>query len=127
MSQTATILVVEDDFEIRECMIELLRDERHAVVTAENGQQALDLLEAGLRPCVILLDLMMPIMDGWEFRRRQRARPDLATIPVVVVTGAGVETRGADLDPFQLLTKPFDLDRLLETVERICLGAAAPA
>jgi CheY-like chemotaxis protein len=89
------------------------------VELASNGQQALDRLTAGMHPCVILLDLMMPVMDGWQFRREQVRDRELADIPVIVVSAAGRE-RIAEIDADAYLTKPVDLEQLLERVSQYC-------
>lgn len=89
------------------------------VELASNGQQALDRLTAGMHPCVILLDLMMPVMDGWQFRREQVRDRELADIPVIVVSAAGRE-RIAEIDANAYLTKPVDLEQLLERVSQYC-------
>ena len=89
------------------------------VELAANGRQALDRLTAGMHPCVILLDLMMPVMDGWQFRREQVRDRELADIPVIVVSAAGRE-RIAEIDANAYLTKPVDLEQLLERVSQYC-------
>ena len=89
------------------------------VELAANGRQALDRLTAGMHPCVILLDLMMPVMDGWQFRREQIRDRELAGIPVIVVSAAGRE-RIAEIDANAYLTKPVDLEQLLERVSQYC-------
>ena len=89
------------------------------VELASNGKQALERLSAGVHPCVILLDLMMPVMDGWQFRREQVQDHDLAEIPVIVVSAAGRE-RIAEIDANAYLTKPVDLEQLLERVTQYC-------
>ena len=115
---TTTVLVVEDDDLTRDATALTLADAGYHVATAANGQEALDLLHGGLPPDVILLDLMMPVMDGWEFRRRQRLDPALAGIPVVVVSAAaGLEQKAATLGATQLLLKPYESDRLLITIQ----------
>jgi CheY-like chemotaxis protein len=84
------VLVVEDDAPIREALCAVLRDDGYAVAEAGDGQEALEFLRTHPTPRVILLDLMMPVMDGWTFLREQAADPALAGIPVVVITaGAG--------------------------------------
>src|SRR5205814_8831977 len=82
------ILVVDDDPDIRDSLREVLEDEGYDVSCVGNGREALDHLKAASpRPCVILLDLMMPVMDGWQFRREQKKlEPELANIPLVVIT-----------------------------------------
>jgi CheY-like chemotaxis protein len=72
-----------------------------------------------MQPCVILLDLMMPVMDGWQFRREQVRSPELAEIPVIVVSAAGRD-RIAEIDADAYLTKPVDLEQLLERVSHYC-------
>jgi two-component system response regulator MprA len=82
------VLVVEDDVDLRETLCELLDAEGVAVVRADDGEEALDLLRKGLRPAVVLLDLMMPRMNGIEFRRQQlQEEPGVAEIPLVILSG----------------------------------------
>jgi CheY-like chemotaxis protein len=114
-----SVLIVEDDPDTREMIGRFLELEGFTVAFAANGKQALDRLDAGTPTCVILLDLMMPVMDGWEFRRQQIRQARLARIPVVVVSAAGqdlIEQIHAD----RYLTKPLDLEELLRTVTRFC-------
>ena len=86
----ASVMIVEDDRDTREMLGRFLELEGFEVRTAANGKLALQTLhEDVLHPCVIILDLMMPVMNGWQFREIQRTDPDLAEIPVVVVTAAG--------------------------------------
>jgi CheY-like chemotaxis protein len=114
-----TIFIVEDDADTRDMIGRFLELEGFAVEMAANGRQALDRLDAGARACVILLDLMMPVMDGWEFRRRQVSHSALATIPVIVFSAAGRD-RMAQIDANDYLSKPVDLDELLERISRYC-------
>ena len=89
------------------------------MATAPDGRAALDLLHRGARPGLVLLDLMMPVMNGWQFREAQRAEPDLADIPVVIVSGdARLDRRTAELAGVEWLRKPLDLDVLLDMVGR---------
>jgi CheY-like chemotaxis protein len=112
-------LVVEDDETIRESLSDLLRDEGAELVTAANGREALDSLRASTPPDLILLDLMMPVMDGWQFRKEQKKlAPELANIPLVVITATG--KRPVLVDAAELVMKPLDLNRLFEAVERYC-------
>ena len=90
------------------------------VRAAANGQDALQSLRGAAPPCVILLDLMMPVMNGWQFRAAQRNDPDLAEIPVVAVTAAGTRTDIAAIQVDGWLSKPVDFDRLLATVRLFC-------
>jgi CheY-like chemotaxis protein len=114
-----TVFVIEDDVDTREMIARFLQLEGFAVETAANGRQALDRLDQGARACVILLDLMMPVMDGWEFRRRQVGDAALARIPVIVFSAAGRE-RMRQIDADDYLAKPVDLEELLESVNRHC-------
>ncbi len=112
------ILLVEDDRSIREAVQSVLEDEGYAVIQAENGRDALDRLHAGARPDLVVLDLRMPIMDGWEFRAAQKNDPNLAGIPVLAVSADGsakAEAIAAD----GYLRKPLSTRTLLETVARI--------
>jgi len=114
------VLVVDDDPGIREALADLLGDEGYRVVTAMNGVEALDKLRepAQARPCVILLDLMMPVMDGWQFRKEQKQDPAIANIPLIVITATG--KRPVLIDADELVMKPLDLGRLFEAIERYC-------
>jgi CheY-like chemotaxis protein len=116
------VLIVEDDADLREMMAELLQLEGYRTRSVTNGREALDYLERPDRPDVILLDLMMPVMDGWEFRRRQMADPSLANVPVVVLSALD-PARGRDLAGALFMKKPLDFDRLLELVRRFCARA----
>jgi CheY-like chemotaxis protein len=113
------VLIVEDDAGLREMMAQLLTLEGFRAETVANGRDALEYLQRGDRPEIILLDLMMPIMDGWEFRRRQRADPAVADVPVVVLSALDA-TRATDLDETAFLKKPLDFERLLQLVRRYC-------
>jgi CheY-like chemotaxis protein len=113
------ILVVEDDPELRDMMATLLAVEGYEPTTAANGREALEQLRAGFAPHVILLDLMMPIMNGWEFRAEQQRDPQLAGIPVVIVTALAVNHR-QPLGAEAILTKPLDFERLLAVVRAHC-------
>ncbi|MBV9947177.1 MAG: response regulator [Myxococcales bacterium] len=121
----APIVLVEDDADIREDLTELLRAERYEVVAAANGREALDVLRAlhanGRTPCVVFLDLMMPVMDGWTMRREMLADPALSDLTVLVVSGAAdvpgeARARGAA----GYLVKPFQWKELVDAVRRHC-------
>jgi CheY-like chemotaxis protein len=113
------VLIVEDDEDLREMMAQLLTLEGFNAATAANGREALDYLQESAKPYVILLDLMMPVMDGWEFRRQQQADPELAPVPVIVLSALDQgRTSGLDADAF--LKKPLDFDRLLALVRTYC-------
>ncbi len=123
----SAILLVEDDVDIRIDLADLLRAEGYDVVTAANGKEALDWLhEDGHRVSLILLDLMMPVMNGWDFRARQLEEPALLSIPVVLLSGAGDVARHASaLKTAGYLIKPLRLDSLLRVVSRLCNGGSA--
>ena len=121
MPPRCPVLIVEDDADLREMMAQLLTLEGFHSETAANGRDALNYLKAGPRPDLILLDLMMPIMDGWEFRKRQQSDPALADVPVIVLSALDqAQARTSDLDGVAFLKKPLDFDRLLELVRRHC-------
>ena len=120
-SPLAPILVVEDNADVREAQAIILESVGYRTVEAENGDHALRVLHAAAeRPCLILLDLMMPVMDGIEFRRAQLADPTLADIPVVIVSAFDRAAEAADLHVSGYVPKPVDYDRLLATVEQHC-------
>jgi CheY-like chemotaxis protein len=107
------VLVVDDDADIRELLVEFLGSEGYDVAAAGDGVEALERARAH-RPDVILLDLMMPGMNGWEFRDVQLRDADLADVPVIVISAFD-----SDLDVDEVLRKPFRVEDLLATVERL--------
>jgi CheY-like chemotaxis protein len=109
------ILVVDDDESIRQIVQLCLSDEGYDVSEAANGQAALELLDS-FRPSLILLDLRMPVMDGWEFARRYRALPGPHAPIVAFVAALNVLEECADLETASIISKPFDLDDLLHAV-----------
>ncbi len=114
------VLVVDDDLDIRETLQEILEHEGFVVATARNGADALARAKL-LRPELILLDLFMPVMDGAEFRRLQLGDPDIAYIPVVVVSAAvNLEDRVRSLEVAGAVEKPLRLEALFEVVHRYC-------
>ena len=100
-------------------MAQLLSLEGFQTATVSNGREALEYLHHGDAPDLILLDLMMPVMDGWEFRRLQQADPSLATVPVIVLSALD-QGRTADVTAEAFLKKPLDFDRLLQLVRNYC-------
>jgi CheY-like chemotaxis protein len=114
------VLVIEDDVDVREVLRDTLTDEGYKVVTAENGAEGLAQLRGIREPCVVLLDLLMPVMNGWEFRTRQLADPRLSQVPVIVMT-ATTNIPEAKIQADAFLQKPVDLDLLLETVSQHAL------
>jgi CheY-like chemotaxis protein len=113
------VLIVEDDEDLREMMAQLLTIEGFQAATVANGKEALDYLHERDKPEVILLDLMMPVMDGWEFRRKQQADPSVADVPVIVLSAID-PARAAKVDAEAFLKKPLDFDRLLDLVRGYC-------
>ena len=113
------ILLVEDDFDVRDALLEILESEGCPVVGAGNGQEALNQMRMGPSPCLILLDLMMPVMDGWQFRAEQMRDPTLAIIPVVLMSAdARVDQEAATMGAATYLRKPLEIGDLLEIVAR---------
>jgi CheY-like chemotaxis protein len=115
-SPNLRLLVVEDDLAIRDAMTDFLEEEGYEVLTAANGAQALQLLEALEAPMMVILDLMMPVMDGFEFLRQLRARPWLPSHRVLVITAGKAEVAPGE-NVVGCLQKPFELDRLLNAIE----------
>jgi CheY-like chemotaxis protein len=115
----AHILVVEDNDDVREMMAVMLELEGHEVATAVDGRDALDKLHAGSKPCLILLDLMMPVMNGWEFRTALNRDPDLRDVPVVVVSAATGDMM-KQTNAAAYLPKPLDMDQLRDVVCDFC-------
>jgi len=113
------VLIVDDDPNLLEVTSFVIESEGMAVETAKNGEEALALLRAGKRPGVVLLDLMMPVMNGWEFLDEVAKDPSLKVIPVVVLTAA---ERAQVPGTVEILRKPMDLRALLRTVERYVRG-----
>ena len=125
---SATVLVVEDDFDLRDALVPILEYEGHRVVSAANGQEALDRLHTMPPPSLILLDLMMPVMDAEEFRAEQLRDPTLASIPVVVMSAhPSAEERAARIGAAGCVKKPFEIEDLLEQVRRSSRRPVAPA
>ncbi|HUE30188.1 MAG TPA: response regulator [Verrucomicrobiae bacterium] len=113
------VLLVEDDEDCRAAVSDLLASEGYTVSVAENGQSALEQLRAGLDPCVVLLDLMMPVKDGWQFRLEQMTDEDLLAIPVIVMSGIGAVREAAQQLGIQdYIEKPVPPERLFELLGR---------
>jgi CheY-like chemotaxis protein len=123
MEQTpgSTVLVVEDDADVREVLCEILERDGRRPVAVRDGREALRELRSGLRPCLIVLDMLMPGMDGWQFRRNQQADETLAKIPVIVVSGVRA-TRNSALQggAVAFLPKPVVPEALLSAVASAC-------
>lgn len=116
---TKTILIVEDDVEIKKLLSEFLKIDGYHVFQASNGQEGLSILNSIPTPCVILLDLMMPIMDGREFLKCQSQDIKIAPIPVVILTALEPEERGVSND-LKVVKKPIEIQTLLEVVHQYC-------
>lgn len=122
-----TVLVVEDDAGIHDMLDVLLEDEGYIVAHAEHGQAALDYLHSNPPPCCILLDLYMPVLDGWQFHSAQLRDPQLANIPVIVMSAVANA-----LEPLAwfraagYLKKPFTLEELLAQLTPICRSVRTP-
>jgi CheY-like chemotaxis protein len=118
------LLVVEDDDMIREALTDLLRDEGAVVTPAENGRDALQQLRGAQVADLILLDLMMPVMDGWEFRVEQRADPQLAPIPLIAMS-ADMSAKARAIAADAYLRKPLDFSELVGRIRTVVDHAAA--
>ena len=109
------LLIVDDECATRDTLTELLGKDGRKILTASDGQEALKSLTEVPRPCLILLDLMMPRMNGWEFLQRKSADPVIAGIPTIVLSGSGRPAGAA-----HQLAKPVNVERLLALVEQYC-------
>jgi CheY-like chemotaxis protein len=116
------VMLVEDDDEARDVLAMMLEEAGHTVLPAENGAAAWKLLEERRGACdIILLDLMMPIMNGWDFRRKQRLDPRFAAIPVLVMSaGAHIGSVSQELGAADYISKPVEIDVLLDKIRRHC-------
>ncbi len=118
-----TIMVVDDDPDIRDTLCALLRADGHDVLCHADGLEALNDLRAGARPCLILLDLMMPVLDGVGFRAEQQKDPALASIPVVAITAAG-RIVASSIEVSDVLPKPFGFSQVRSVISRYCRALA---
>jgi CheY-like chemotaxis protein len=127
MLERKPILLIEDDSDIRELMNQALLFENYPVATAEHGLEALGKLRATVGtaqlPGLILLDLMLPVMDGWNFIEECLKDPALASIPIVVISASNREARGKNIVGY--LRKPIDLEDLFALVRKYCDQAAS--
>jgi CheY-like chemotaxis protein len=119
------VLVVDDDPDILEAICDILEGEGYRVARARHGEEALTRAEHE-RPDVILLDLMMPVMDGVAFSRAMRDRPALCDVPVVVISADGNPQRAAVVGAVGYLAKPFDIDALLSQVAGLTRARPVP-
>ena len=129
-NQTGILVqIVEDDPSIRDAIHEVLEDHGYTLLAASNGKQALEQLRTtAVKPCLILLDVMMPVLDGWGFRAAQRGDPELSDIPVVVLTALpnGEQTARA-MGAAGYLGKPVELEVLIKTIEAHCGQLPSPS
>jgi CheY-like chemotaxis protein len=112
-----TVLIIEDHTESRDCLRQLVEKPERLVVTANNGQEALERVKSIPPPCLILLDLAMPRMNGREFLRIKNADSTIARIPTIVVSGTPTDLPAGAVDH---LTKPVDVNRLQALVNQYC-------
>lgn len=116
------ILVIDDDKEIRDSLHDVLTDEGYSVVCAENGREGLNYLTSDHpMPRLVFLDLMMPVLDGQEFRREQMNIPSISNIPTILFSANGqLDKRAFEIGMTDFLKKPIDLDLLLEIAAKYC-------
>jgi two-component system, chemotaxis family, chemotaxis protein CheY len=126
MRSSPLVLVVDDDPDILDAICDILEGERYRVARARNGLEALDRVGEEL-PAVILLDLMMPVMDGLAFATALRKQPLARSVPIVVISADGNPQRAAALGAAGFLAKPFDIDALLSRVSDVAGAAPSPA
>lgn len=118
------VLVVDDDDDIRSALAELIRADGFPVLTAANGQEALHLLASSPRPGIILLDLMMPVMNGSEFMSAQRSNRNYRDIPVVILTANSYRSEAMMIGVADILLKPIQPATLLASIEKHCLRSS---
>ena len=115
------ILIVDDDEDVRDAVADVLVDEGYGVTGVSSGREALQHLQDHMLPSLILLDMMMPEMDGWLLRQELKKSPELASIPIVILSGHGdVRDAALALGAVDYLRKPLRIDSLLEIAERYC-------
>lgn len=125
MATQGTILLVDDDDDTRNCVTSVLEGEGYDVLTARNGREALDVLASHDAPDLVLLDLMMPVMSGWDVLDALEKAPRLAALPIVVFTAAGEPAAHESAIGRPVLRKPIDLDLLLDMVAKFCAAGWA--
>jgi len=115
------VLIVDDEARIREVLVTLLEDEGYTAVAVAHGQAALDYLHTHPPPCCIVLDLYMPVLDGWQFHRHQLRTPHLAGIPVIVMSAVAHALEPlAWFQAASYLAKPFGVDEVLARITPLC-------
>lgn len=121
--QNARVLVVEDEETARDALCSLLELEGYATAQVPNGREALDYLRSNPPPFLILLDLLMPVMDGWKFMAEQSRDQSLSAIPILIMTAAAAQNR---IGPHRVLHKPLDSERLLALIAEYRAESSAP-
>jgi CheY-like chemotaxis protein len=115
------ILLIEDDDSLGAILTAVLQDQGYNVVRASNGKEALDHLYTERPPHLILLNLVMPVMNGWKFREQLNKVPELAEIPVIVLSGVRkLDKKAASLGVTDCFTKPYDLKAVIDTIQQYC-------
>ena len=116
------VMIIEDDRDVRDSVREALEDHGYQTIGASQGREALELLRSSAaKPCIILLDMMMPVMDGWAFRKAQTADPALSSIPVIVLTAhSSASDTAREMGAVGFLRKPVTLQELLTAVKQEC-------
>lgn len=114
----ASILIVEDDIDIRSALVQILHLEGYSTAEASNGKEALEYIRNNPSPCMVLLDMMMPVMSGRQFLDAFQDEPNSTTVPVVIISAIAdrVDTTGAK----EFIKKPLEISRLLEVVAKYC-------
>jgi len=118
MKKCSVILLVEDDDSIREVITMFLESEGYSVKSARNGKEGMEILSTMECPCLIILDLMMPVMDGWEFLKTAKRNSTIASIPIVVTSAVADDLKISGA--VKVLKKPIDLDGLMKIVSHYC-------
>jgi two-component system chemotaxis response regulator CheY len=120
-AHAAEILIIDDDAELRGAVAEALEQCGFQVSTAGNGREGLDVLRSAGPPRLILLDLMMPVMNGWQFCSAKKADPNLADIPVIALSAAAKKDPASPyyVDVHDVIAKPFEIDQLIDAVRRV--------
>lgn len=118
-AQRCLVAIVEDDAEFRNMLRELLEEENYRVIAVGNGAEALEKLRGASIPSVILLDVSMPVMDGFDFLRHRKDDPQLSAVPVVLVTNAKPHERPT-AGVNDVVRKPIDIDEILFAIKRYC-------
>jgi CheY-like chemotaxis protein len=121
VKKVGPVIIIEDDDEIRESMRDALETEGYSVAVFRNGREAINGLQGHIKPCLILLDLMMPVMDGWEFMEAWKNLPGTyASTPVFIISAVADQQKVKAAGAAGYIKKPMDLDILLQMVRKHC-------